>query len=139
MAHIESALYSILTGDSDVSGLVSTRVYPYVAPQDVVLPFITFSRISGEHAQHMGGGVGLATVRLMVTSWAKKSDSASTLAEHVRDALQGYSGTAASVDVDAVILDGDSADAEQLVIGKEQFVYSVSQEYTFWFAESIPA
>jgi hypothetical protein len=138
MAQIEDAVYSILTGDGDVSGLVSTRIYPHVARQDAVLPCITFSRISGEHGQHMGGGTGSANVRLMIISWAQKSSSALALAEHVRDALQGYRGTAGGVDVSAVISDGDSTDAEQVVTGREQFVYNVSHEYTFWFAEAIP-
>jgi hypothetical protein len=139
MAAPENAIYSILTADSDVSGLVSTRVYPHVAPQDVIFPFITHARISGEHGQCNAGGTGSGNSRHAITSWAATGAEAATLAEHVRDALQGYSGTAGGVDVNAVILDGDSADAEQLATGRERFAYNVSQEYTLWFAESIPA
>lgn len=139
MAAPEDAVYSILTGDADVSGLVGTRIWPHVAPQNPVRPFITFSRIAGAHGQSNSGGTGSGNARLEITSWADKSVDAAILAEHVRDALQGFSGAAGGIDLSAVILDGDSADAEQLTTGREQFVYSVSQEYTFWFAEAIPA
>lgn len=139
MAVAEDALYAILTGDAQVSGLVSTRIYPHRAPQRPVYPLIIYRRIGGEHGQHMVGGTGEASTRIEIVSWAEKSSSAMVLAEHVRDALQGYTGTIGGVDVDAVILDGDSTDSEQLATGREQFVYNVSQEYTFWCAESIPA
>lgn len=139
MAIVEDALYAILTANSDVSGLVSLRVYPLQSPQLPVYPLIIYRRIGGNHGQHMTGGTGLGSARLEVASWGKKHSLAWALAENVRDALQGFTGSAGSVDVSAVILDGDSADSEQLATGREQFVYNVSHEYTFWFAESIPA
>ena len=135
----EDAVYAILTGDSDVSGLVGTRIYQHVAPQGTVQPLITFSRIGAQHESHMGGATGLANARIQVTSWDDTPEDAMTLAEHVRDALVPFKGSSGGAEISAVFLDGDSTDFEQLTAGRENFVYNVSQEYTFWFGESIPA
>lgn len=44
----ETQLYSTLTGAAAVTALVSTRIYPDVAPQEVALPCVAFSRTGTE-------------------------------------------------------------------------------------------
>ena len=38
-----SAIYTILTGDQSLVALVSSRIYPEAAPENVVSPFVVYS------------------------------------------------------------------------------------------------
>ena len=44
------AIYSILSSDSDISDLVSTRIFPNVAPQTTAFPFIIYD-VDGDPLQ----------------------------------------------------------------------------------------
>lgn len=44
---IASDLYTMLTGDATVSGLIGARVYPALAPDEATWPAIVYQEISG--------------------------------------------------------------------------------------------
>lgn len=78
----ETVLYSTLSGASGVTALVSTRIYPDVAPQDGSLPAVTFERVATEYHNTIHGTV-IATVAAMDV-WCMGATRAS--AEAVCDA-----------------------------------------------------
>ena len=44
---IETTVYSTLSGASGVTNLVSTRIYPLMAPDSAAVPYITYQVIAG--------------------------------------------------------------------------------------------
>ena len=79
----ETVLYSTLSGAAGVTALVSTRIYPDVAPQEGSLPAITFERTGTEYHNTIHGTV-IATVAAMDV-WCMGATRAS--AEAVCDAV----------------------------------------------------
>lgn len=83
----ETGIYSALTNDSDVSGLVSTRVYPVIAPQNVTAPYVVYQRITGAHLNDLDGSLGISDVRFQVDAYATTYAQAKTLAGYIKTAL----------------------------------------------------
>ena len=104
---MEEGLYAHLAADSGVAALVSTRIYPLVVPQDVDLPAIAYQRISGPRDHVHEGASGLVVARMQVTCHAWSYSGAKALAEAVRAATDGFSGTMGEVSVDAALLVND--------------------------------
>jgi len=102
---IRPILRSFLLADSGISAFVSSRIYPIVIPAGVKDPCIVLTRISGPGDYHMGGPSGLINLRVQVDAWAPKSDPATTLANLIKDRLDGYRGEM-SDDVDTVFVHG---------------------------------
>jgi hypothetical protein len=84
---IEQSLYSALTNDSTVSALVSTRIYPVIAPQSAALPMIVYQRVSTVPVTSIDGDSGLDSVRMQVSCWAKTYAETKSLAAAVRSAV----------------------------------------------------
>lgn len=124
MSQIEEAVYNILTNDATVAGLVSTRIYPVVAPQDVALPAIAYQRISDLPWYAHDGDVGLARCRLQITAMDDDYSGAKSLAAAIKAALGGYNGTAATVRIYGALLDNELDDK-----GLTDDIYSVIQDY----------
>jgi hypothetical protein len=131
MADIEQAIYSILSTDATTKALVGTRIYPNVVPQDATLPAIAYQRISGSRVQSHGGPSNLARPRFQFTCLAVNYSGARAVANAVRQALDGYKNTAASVYVQAghIQTDFDSfADGENL--------HAVRVDFYLWHTEA---
>lgn len=94
MTTIAQSFYTYLSGNSAVTALVGTRVYPQVIPQPVVLrPAITYYQESGEYIEHLGGRSDLRMAEFEAHCWAPQYLDARNLAEVVDAELTGYRGT----------------------------------------------
>lgn len=96
---IESVIYDRLTGYSGLSALVSNRVYPNVAPQNVTVPFVTYRRVSAERQSGFGEDIGIVTSRFQFDMYATAYSAVRAIAEQVRGALQRYRASATSPEV----------------------------------------
>lgn len=133
---VEKAVYALLTGDADVSGLVGLRVFNFVAPLNTFPPLVTFEREDTNHAESYVGSAGFASATIAISAWDRTLEAASVLAEHIRDLLQNVSTQAAGgVTVRCIHLIGESTDYEQVIAGDEGFLYAYTQSYVFWFSE----
>jgi len=133
MATIEEALYSKLSNDAGVSGLVSTRVFPNLMPQNPTYPLLVYTRVSGPRIHSHDGSSGLAHPLFQIDSWAETYAGVKALAEKVRLALQGFSGTVATVVINGILFEGDRDLYED---GVEEF--RVSSDYRIWHNEARP-
>jgi hypothetical protein len=79
----ETHLYATLTAASAVTALVSTRIYPDVAPQEVAVPCIAFSRTATEYIQTIHGPVVAQRVSLEISCMASTRSSAEQIADAV--------------------------------------------------------
>lgn len=143
---MDDALYAHLLADTDVNGVVSGRIFKKRARTGETLPYIVFHIIGGDHVSDMGDPSGLLFRRAQVNSYSTTYAGAWALAEYVRDALQGLSGTLGSgadtLAVQNIELDGDSdidivpdSGAQR---GSQEAPEGVRQDFILSYAESIP-
>ena len=132
---IEASIFSILSGDGTVSGLVSSRIYPNVIPQNTALPAIIYSQVSGQR-QHT-----LASTDDMVPSLWQFTVVAETYAElrgisdAVRGALDNYSDTSGGVVIQCGHL-LDENDEVNRTAGTDKLTRYIKQmTFNIWYNE----
>jgi len=87
---IESDLYTRLKDDSGVSALVGTRIYPLMAPQNVINPYITYQVINDNSNQCIGGSVYQNDTRFQIDCWSTKYSEVKAIKEAVLSSLIGF-------------------------------------------------
>jgi len=87
---IESDLVAHLKNDSGVSALVGTRIYPLMAPQNVINPYITYQVVNDNSNQCMGGEVYQNDTRFQLDVWSTKYSEVKAIKEAVLSALIGF-------------------------------------------------
>lgn len=112
MATLEDAIYARLTAVSAVTDLVSTRIYPVKKDSGVRVtwPYIIYSTVYTEPVRAMVDDTGMFISSVRFDIWSKDSgafDSGVAIATAVRGALQRWEGTAGTITVDHVFLDGE--------------------------------
>lgn len=124
---IETYLVSLLTGDSTISGLIGSRMYPSHLPATPTYPAIVYNRISGPRSYTTSGQSPLFPARFQIDAYAETYAGAKTLAEAIRDKLSGYKDAS----IRAAFLDNDMDDYES-----DADIYRVSSDYIIWSEES---
>lgn len=132
----EAVLRTALVTTTAVSSLLSSRVYPLVAPQSAALPFITYRRAGIRRQQTLGGPMGVPQVTVEFDVYAATYEGARDLADRCRLVLDGYGGTVDNVEVKQVSLDNEQDDFVQLAGADVPPVYSVKQTYDVWWQET---
>lgn len=100
---IREAVYTILSGDSNVTDEVSTRIYPMNAPQNPTFPFVIFE-ISQDPEYTKDGAAPLVYTDLDIYIYCKGSPRANdTIADVLKTALDQYSGTVAGHEIDNIL------------------------------------
>lgn len=132
---VEKAIRSILVDDGTVAGLVGNRIYPLVRPDGTGSPAITYQQISGFRDHVMTGPSGFVESRFQLNCWADTYAEADALADAVRSAVDGYSGTKESVVIQGIHL-VDEGDAIVLQADNESLNERGKRlDITVWFDE----
>lgn len=80
---------ALLVSDSDVAGLVGTRVYRHGdAPQNVALPYVTWFLVSGLPENEMSELPKIDAHHVQVDCWSNSDLEVEALATAVRDAIE---------------------------------------------------
>jgi len=136
MASLEQGIRSILIADADVSALISTRVFPWMRQQGTTFPAIVYELDGTEPEQGLGGYQSLTRAELSISSIAETYGGAKTLAGHVRDALNGYTGTPTDgVAIKSLVHDNDIGIVEDSQIGNSRGVTVIESSYIIWYSE----
>lgn len=100
---IREAVYTILSGDSNVTGQVGTRIYPMNAPQNPQFPFVVFE-ISQDPEYTKDGAASVIYTDLDIYIYCTGSPRTNdTIADVIKTALDQYSGTVAGHDIDNIL------------------------------------
>ena len=126
---IESAIRYILVNDDTVKD-ITTRCYPVTIPQSPTYPLILYTKITGMRDHHLRGPSGHAHPRFQIEAWAKTYTEAKTLADAIREALDGYSGTAVGTKIGSCLIESERDDYQN-----EIDVHRVIQDYFTWHEE----
>jgi hypothetical protein len=131
----EAAVRNRLVTTTAVTTMVSTRIYPVLAPATAPLPFITWRRAAVQRAQSLSGPIGVPSVILSLDIFAETYETAREVADVCRKALDGWGGTYENTVVSNVSLDNEADGFAQLTGGDMPPVYTVSQTYGILWKE----
>jgi len=133
---VEAELRARLVANGAVNGLVGTRIYPLMAPQNPTKPYVTFQRISGPRLQALGGAAGFGMARIQYDSWADTYTTAQALAAAIRNSFNGFIGklsdgnSPASLRTVVVRLDN-----ERDLFEEDTELFRVTQDYRLTHSE----
>ena len=86
----ETQVYQLLLNDTELKKLISDRVYPLVAPQNVIKPYITNRVISGIKIQCLGGQIYQGDYRMQLDCFALDYPKAKAISQAVKSCLIGF-------------------------------------------------
>lgn len=89
MADLNEAVYSALSGDGTLTGLVGTRIWNTQRPEADTLPALVFQRVSTIPVNSASGVDGLAGARYQLDAYATTLAAASSVIYAARDAILG--------------------------------------------------
>lgn len=131
IADIRPALRAFLLADSAIATAIGgARIFPVRLPQGERGVSIVYSRISGFGDQHMAGPSGLSRPRFQIDAWAANQDDAATLANLIKDRIDGYRGLMDTVPVQGVFFVDEREDYQQDID-----MHRMSRDYLIWYAE----
>ena len=91
--YIEEALYDYLQDQTGLTNLISDRLYYNKAPADPTKPYVVFFKTEGIRYFSHDGSSELAHPRIQFSVYSTTYDDAKDVAEQLRIALHGTSGT----------------------------------------------
>ena len=86
----ENDVYQLLKSNVAIKALINERVYPMVAPQNVVKPYLTYRVISGLKLQCMGGQIYQGDYRMQIDCFSLTYSNVKAISEAVKNALIGF-------------------------------------------------
>ena len=81
------AIYNILSNDATITDIVSTRIFPSVAPQTTQFPFIIYDITGVDPNDTKDGASTLDTNDVMISCYSETYSEASDLAQKIRVAM----------------------------------------------------
>jgi len=130
---IEQAIRDECYGAAAIAALVIDRIYYVRAPQDVLKPYIVFSKVSAPRDNTHDGPSGLVNARFQFDCYATTYMGAKAIAAAVQSELEGYSGTMGGAG--GVLVNGCFYDDEQDNWDEETKFYCVTQDFVMWYRE----
>jgi hypothetical protein len=90
---LHEAFFAYLTAHPLLGGLIGTRLYPQLIPENALLPAMAYQQISlGDDAMAHDGPLNVVTTTFQFTCQAETYNAAQTLAAALRNALHGFNG-----------------------------------------------
>jgi hypothetical protein len=132
----EAVLRTALVGSTAVTTLVSTRIYPVLAPSSASLPFVTWRRTGIQREQTLGNPMGMPRVTLEYQVYGVTYDQTREVADAMRVVLDGYGGQSENTVVEQVSLENESDDFVSLGGAEMPPAYQITQTYDIRWQES---
>ena len=86
---IESKIYSLLSGTTVITGTVGTRIYPGMAPQTAVYPFLIYTKVSTAPQNGLSGYLTLENTRVQIDAYSTSYTQAKNIADNVHTVMNG--------------------------------------------------
>lgn len=133
---IEQAIYTLLSDDVTLSGLVGDRITPVIVPQGSAMPAVVYTEAAGIRESTLSGPVGLVRSRWQFNCWGESYEDVRAVSDAVRQVLDGYSGSDAGVTIQS-IRTLDENDISATPAGKDVARrYGKSLDLEIWFCET---
>jgi hypothetical protein len=131
----EMVLHNAITSDASITSHVGYRVYPHLAPAVDDLPFISWRRVAIRREQTLAFPMGVPTVQLEYLIFAESYLESRQIADAMRAALDGFTGSFDNTQVRQTSLESESDEVVALDGAELPAVYSVAQTYDVWWQE----
>lgn len=106
---IGDVIFSLLSNDATVSGLVGLKIYPYIGNDNIVYPYIIYDQTSLQPTDTKDGVSELDVVSYDIEIYTKNPADLTTLSNAVRDVLDRYSGTVNTKLIDSIRYLGENS------------------------------
>lgn len=134
---IEADLRTYLLTKPGVTAFAGDRIRPDQLDEADVKPAIIIAVDEEEPQNDLDGDGGLVKATVAIASLAVRRSDSRQLAEQVRLALAGYSGTAGSSTIRS-IFDSSVTVYSPKDDGSDEGFFSTEQQYTVWYSETVP-
>jgi hypothetical protein len=132
----EAVLRTAMVNHTAVTSLVSTRIYPVLAPASATLPFVTWRRTGIQREQTLANPMGMPRVTLEYQVYGVTYDQTREVADAMRLVLDGYGGQSENTVVEQVSLENESDDFVSLGGAEMPPAYQITQTYDIRWQES---
>lgn len=132
----EMVLRNALLGSTAVTSVISTRIFPLLAPASASLPLVTWRRAGIAREQTLAAPMGVPRVTVDYVAYGTSYEQARTVADAMRRVLDGYTGTSDNTVVHHTSLENEVDDFVTLEGADLPPVYSVTQTYDVSWQES---
>jgi hypothetical protein len=134
----ERHVYQRLVTTPGVARLIGFQVFAIAVPKTAVLPFCLYKRANISRESTLSGPMFLPVVTLQIASWGTTYDSAREVADEVRLALDGHTGTMSGVTINDMRLVSETDDfLDPAAVGAQlPPAYEVRQAYQIRWSES---
>ena len=135
----EKHVYQKLVSTPGVARIVGFQVYPIAVPKTgASLPFVVYKRSNIMRDVALGGPLFVPMVNLQIASWALSYDAVRELADEVRLALDGHTGTMAGATIQDMRLMSETDDFLDPTVAGAQLppAYEVRQLFQIRWNES---
>jgi hypothetical protein len=134
----EKHVFQRLVTTAAVARLVGFQVYPIAVPKTAALPFCIYKRNNIIREPTLVGPLYQPVVNLQIASWALYYDAARELADEVRLALDGRTGTLAGSTISDIRLVSETDDyLDPAVVGAQlPPAYEVRQLFQIRWSEA---
>lgn len=122
---VGAAIYDLLSNDAGVSALVSSRIYPDIAPQNVAYPFIVYTHDGLNPSLSKDGNSNMDRVEVSLVVYAESYDTSQAIATASRAVLDWASGTYGGVSIQRARL----ANQQSMRMDIDKHIYIVEQVY----------
>jgi uncharacterized protein DUF3168 len=130
---IDDAIYAKADSHAGLEALIGAppRLYPMVAPQNAVTPYVTYQQISGPRVHAMGTDPGVASPRFQFSAWGATNTEAKTVALQLLACFSRWRGVMASVDVLDSLLENEA----DLGRDEEAQLHQRIMDFVIWHRE----
>ncbi len=130
---IETAITSIFLADSDITDMITDRIYPNYVPQGKAVPAISYQQISGVRDSDLDEPIELVNSRWQINVWAETMAEVRQLANYCRLAFNGSAGTVNTVKISFVELENEG-DIPSIRPGTDKLTrYGKRMDFRVWF------
>lgn len=139
----EAAIRTLLLARHSGSSDLTASIFPSGdTPENAVVPYGTYTRISTNRDPVLSAASGIVSARIQVDWHHTGFDYLRTMATAARLALDGYRGTVTIGSDTLEVLSIRLADEDESAIGpesgQERRILVYSQDFEIWYRESIP-
>jgi len=120
----------------ELARLIGFRTYPVLAPMSASLPFVTYQRALIERQQTLSVPTGVPRVSVEMSTYAATYEEAREVADALRAALDGWSGSAYGVEVKHIALETERDGFVQLDGSELPPVYQITQTFDVAWQET---
>ena len=138
----EAVLRSALVGNTNVTTLIGSKVFPVQAPikdhtgAAVGLPFVTYRRTGIQRQHALKNPIGMPRVTVDFSIYGVTYDQTREVADAMRLVLDGYGGTVNNTVVEQTSLENEIDDFVALAGAELPPAYQITQTYDVLWQES---